>query len=40
VFHGATPIATAHDSDIKKGRYSIGTYRAAATFYEVRVTQP
>jgi len=40
VFHGAQVVASAHDSDIKRGRYGIGTYRGAATFYEVRVTQP
>jgi len=40
VFHGAQVLASAHDSDITKGRYGIGTYRATATFYEVRVIQP
>ena len=40
VFHGAQVVASAHDSDIKSGRYGVGTYRAAATFYEVRVSQP
>jgi hypothetical protein len=40
VFSSNQLVASAHDSEIKTGRYGIGTYRAAGTWSNFRVTQP
>ena len=39
-FFNGERVATAIDSDLPSGRYGIGTYRAAASFSSISVTQP
>jgi hypothetical protein len=40
VFANGVLVTSAHDGEIKKGQYGIGTYRAAATWNNITVVQP
>ena len=40
VFNNNVLLASAHDSEIKSGKYGIGMYRAAARWWSFRVEQP
>jgi hypothetical protein len=40
VYANGKLVASAHDADIAKGQYGVGTYRAAATWSNITVAQP